>query len=209
MVRDIVIVGAGGFGREVVWTLERINAAAETWRILGYADDDPEKAGKSFDGYPVLGTVAQVAADRPGASVVIALGDNAARERIYALLRGSDFPRIVDPTAVVAPTADLRHGVFVGPQAVVSVDVQVGKFAIVNTRAGVGHDSEIGDFAQICPGATLSGHTVVGAHALIGSNAATCPGVSIGTGAKVAAGVAAFANVRDGETLSPFGTMRA
>ena len=27
VMRDIFIVGAGGFGREVVWTVERINAA--------------------------------------------------------------------------------------------------------------------------------------------------------------------------------------
>ncbi len=208
MVRDIVIVGAGGFGREVVWTLERINAGTETWRILGFADDDPAKAGKSFEGYPVLGTVARVAADHPGASVFIALGDNARREQLYTQLRGCDFARIVDPSAVVAPTIDLRHGVFIGPQAVVSVGVQIGKFALVNARTSLGHDCVLGDFAQICPGATLSGNTTVGDHAFIGSNASTCPGVRIGAHAKVAAGMPVFAHVADGETVSPFGAWK-
>ena len=57
MVRDIMIVGAGGWGREAVWTLERINAHEMTWNILGFADDDPAKATGSVEGYPLLGNV--------------------------------------------------------------------------------------------------------------------------------------------------------
>ena len=56
--RDLFIVGAGGFGREAVWTVERINAAAETpaWNVIGFADDDPAKAEGNFEGYPMLGS---------------------------------------------------------------------------------------------------------------------------------------------------------
>ena len=97
MEHDIMVVGAGGFGREAVWTLERINAAAPTWRVLGFADDDPAKAHGSLEGYPLLGTVAQASRDYPGAHVLIAVGDNATREKIYRSLRGHDFPVIIDP----------------------------------------------------------------------------------------------------------------
>jgi len=158
MVRDIMIVGAGGFGREAVWTLERINTAAETWRVIGFADDDPAKATGALEGYPMLGPVEQASRDYPGAAVFVAIGDNAMREGIYRRLRGHDFPVIIDPSAEVAPTADIRHGTFVGPQAVVSVGAELGKFVIVAARAGVGHDARLGDFAQLGPGATLAGH---------------------------------------------------
>ena len=121
MVRDIMIVGAGGWGREAAWTLERINAREMTWNILGFADDDPAKATGSVEGYPLLGSVEKASHDHPGAAVYIAIGDNAVRESIYRRLRGHDFPVIIDPSADVAPTAEMRHGVFVGPQAVVSV----------------------------------------------------------------------------------------
>lgn len=208
MAREIIIVGAGGFGREVVWTLERINAVEETWRILGFADDDPSKAKGSLEGYPLLGTIAKASADYPGAAVFIAIGDNAIRERIYRQLRGHDFPVLIDPSAEVAPTVDIRHGVFVGPRAVVSVGAELGKFVLINARAGVGHDSRLGDFCQVCPGATLSGHTTVGAHAFIASNACTCPGITVGAHAKIAAGTPAFKNVPEGETLSPFGCLK-
>lgn len=208
MAKDIMIVGAGGFGREAVWTLERINTTANTWHVLGFADDAPNKASGSLEGYPLLGSVEKASRDFPGAAVLIAIGDNATREKIYRQLRGHDFPIIIDPSAEVAPTVEMRHGVFIGPKAVVSVGAELGKFVIVNARAGVGHDSKLGDFAQICPGATLSGHTTVGEHALLATNSCTVPGVSIGPRAKIAAGLPVYKNVGADETLSPFGTFR-
>ena len=206
--RDIFIVGAGGFGREVAWTLARINAIKPTWNILGFADDAPQKASGMLEGHPLLGTADYASENLPGAAVFIAIGDNAIREKIYRQLRGHDFPAIVDPSATLAPSAELRHGVFIGPQAVVSVGAELGKFVIVNARAGVGHDSKIDDFAQICPGATLSGNTRIGVHELLGSNASTVPGVIIGDRAKIAAGLPVYRNVPSGATLSPFGTFR-
>ena len=206
--RDIFIVGAGGFGREVAWTLARINAIKPTWNILGFADDAPQKASGMLEGHPLLGTADYASENLPGAAVFIAIGDNAIREKVYRQLHGHDFPAIVDPSATLAPTAELRHGVFIGPQAVVSVGAELGKFVIVNARAGVGHDSKIDDFAQICPGATLSGNTRIGVHALIGSNASTVPSVIIGDHAKIAAGLPVYRNVPSGATLSPFGTFR-
>ena len=91
MVRDIMIVGAGGWGREAAWTLERINEREMTWNILGFADDDPAKAAGSVEGYPLLGGVEKASHDHPGAAVYIAIGDNAVRENIYRRLRGQTW----------------------------------------------------------------------------------------------------------------------
>lgn len=208
MEHDIMVVGAGGFGREAVWTLERINAAAPTWRVIGFADDDPAKAHGSLEGYPLLGPVAQASRDYPGAHVLIAVGDNATREKIYRSLRGHDFPVIIDPSAAVAPTVDIRHGTFIGPKAVVSVGAELGKFVIVNARAGVGHDAKLGDFSQVCPGATLSGHTTLGEHAFVATNASTVPGITIGAHAKVAAGTPVYRDLPADAVLSPFGVLK-
>lgn len=208
MAKDIIVIGAGGFGREVLWTLERINEKEPLWNILGFADDDPKLAGKHVEGYPVLGSIEQADRDYPGAAVFIGLGDNALREKLYRRLRGHDFPILVDPSADVAAASDIRHGTFIGPRAVVSVGTKIGKLVIVNARAGVGHDSTLGDFSQVSPGASLSGHTTIGDSAFIATNACTAPGVKIGNGAKIAAGTPVYSNVADGETLSPFGTLK-
>jgi sugar O-acyltransferase (sialic acid O-acetyltransferase NeuD family) len=209
--RDLFIVGAGGFGREVVWTVERINNAAQQppWRIVGFADDDPEKATGNFEGYPLLGSCDRASRDYPGASVFIAIGDSAVRERLYRRLRGHDFPAFIDPSAQVSPTTEFRHGTFIAPEAVVSVGTEIGKFVIINARAGVGHDSTVGDFANISPGVSLSGHTVIGEHVFMGTNSCTAPGMIVARGATVACGTPVLKNVAPGATLSPFGTLKA
>ena len=208
--KDLVIVGAGGFGREVAWTVERINSSASeaAWRLVGFADDAADKASGTFGGLPLLGPCAKVARERPDASFFVAIGDNATRQNVVRALGDRDFPRFVDPSADVAPSAEIGRGAFVGPRSVVSVGAKVGEFAIVNARAGVGHDSVLRDFSQVCPGASLSGATVLGERALAGTNSCTVPGVNVGDGATVAAGTVAFADVAANSTLSPFGTLR-
>ncbi len=208
--QDLFIVGAGGFGREAVWTVERINAAAQQplWRVIGFADDDPKKATGNFEGYPMLGTPEKASKDNPGASVFVAIGDNALRRKLYARLRGHDFPALIDPSAQVSPTTEFRHGTYVACEAVVSVGTSIGKFAIINARAGVGHDSVVGDFANIAPGVSLSGHTTLGADVFMGTNSCTAPGMTVGDGAIVACGTPVLKDVAPGTTLSPFGTLK-
>ena len=119
--RDLFIVGAGGLGREAAWTVERINAASQQplWRLIGFADDDPAKATGNFEGYPMLGSVEKASKDHPGASVFIAIGDNAIRRKVYAQLRGHDFPAMIDPSAQVSPTTEFKHGTYIACEAVV------------------------------------------------------------------------------------------
>ena len=188
--RDMFIVGAGGFGREAVWTVERINKAAQQpiWNVVGFADDDPKKATGNFEGYPMLGSVEKAARDFPGASVFIAIGDNAIRRKIYAQLRGFDFPALIDPAAQVSPTTEFKHGTYIAVEAVVSVGTEIGKFVIINARAGVGHDCKVGDFANIAPGVSLSGHSLIGQDVFMGTNSCTAPGMQVGDGAIVACG---------------------
>ena len=209
--RDLFIVGAGGLGREAVWTVERINKAAQQplWNIIGFADDDPAKKAGNFEGYPMLGSCEQASKDNPGASVFVAIGDNQVRADIYRRLRGHDFPAIIDPSAQVSPTTEFRHGTYIAAEAVVSVGTDIGKFVIINARAGVGHDSVVGDFANICPGISLSGHTKIGRSVFMGTNSCTAPGMSVGEGAVVACGTPVLKDVEPGTTLSPFGTLKA
>ena len=209
--RDLFIVGAGGFGREAIWTVERINSLSQQplWNIIGYADDDPKwKKGDNFEGYPILGTVDEASRDYPGASVFVAIGNNAKRADMYARLRGHDFPALIDPSAQVSPTTEFRHGTFIAVEAVVSVGTDIGKFVIVNARAGVGHDSKVGDFANIAPGVSLSGHTTIGQDVFMGTNSCTAPGMTVGDGATVACGTPVLANVAARTVLSPFGTLK-
>lgn len=41
--KNLYIVGASGFGKEVQWLIKRINKENKTWNLLGYIDDGIKK----------------------------------------------------------------------------------------------------------------------------------------------------------------------
>ena len=209
--KTLVIVGAGGFGREVAWTVRRINEVSgeQKWDIAGFADDAPDCKGGCVAGLPVVGSVGEACVKFPDAAYFIAIGDPRVRAAVKVRLGEREFPAVVDPSAIVSETAKIGEGVFVGPLSIVSTDASVGEFAVVNARAGVGHDACVGPFATISPGVSLSGFTKVGAFAFMGTNSSTVPSAEIGEGAAVSAGMPVYRSVPAGSTLSPFGTFRA
>ena len=202
--RDLFVVGAGGFGREAIWTIERINSDSKlpVWNIIGYADDDPKwKKGDNYEGYPILGSVEEASRDYPGASVFVAIGNNQKRADIYKRLRGHDFPAIIDPKAQISPTTDFHHGTFIGAGAVVQVGTEIGKFSILGSNSVVGHDAVLGDFVNLGPGAVIASGVKVGNAASFFANSATMPWITIGAGVSVSCGTGVKEDLPDGASI--------
>ncbi len=202
--RDLIIVGAGGFGREAVWIVERINSLAQQsqWRISGYADDDPKwKRGDNFEGYPILGSVEQASRDYPGASVVVAIGNNVKRADMVKRLRGHDFPALIDPKAQISPTTEFLRGTFVGVGAVIQVGATLGEFSIVGANAVVSHDAVLEDYVNVGPGTVIAAGVKVGKSVSFFANVATMPWIAIGEGATVKCGTAVLEDLAAGAEL--------
>ena len=183
--RDLVIVGAGGFARETA-------AAANGWRVLGFLDDNPALRGASRSGRPILGGVDSVA-DWPEAAVVVCVGnprDYTARQRIVQRL---DLP--VDRYAtVVHPAAEIGAGSAVGPGsvllagAVLTADVTVGAHVAVMPQAVLTHDDRVGDFVTIASGVRLGGGVALDRGAYLGAGALVREGVTVGAWSLVGMG---------------------
>ena len=202
--RDLFIVGAGGFGREAIWTVERINSLSQPpqWSIIGYADDDPKwTKGDNFEGYPILGSVDEASKDHPGASVFVAIGNNAKRADMYKRLRGHDFPALIDPKAQISPTTEFKHGSFIGAGAVIQVGSELGKFTVVGSNAIVSHHAVVGDFVNIGPGSIIASGVKVGNAVSFFANASTMPWITIGEGATVSCGVGVKSDLAAGAEL--------
>ncbi len=177
--RELVIVGAGGFARETA-------AAAEATgvKVLGFLDDDPALHGTARSGLPILGG-AQLVHHLPDAAVVVCVGnprDYASRARIVARL-GLPAERYA---TVVHPAADIGAGSFVGPGSVLlagvvlTADVTVGAHVAVMPQAVLTHDDRVGDHATIASGARLGGGAVLEAGSYVGAGALLREGVTIG-----------------------------
>lgn len=201
----LVIVGAGGHGREILDIVEATNAVAPQWDCLGFAADEGDVALLSARGLPLLGPPRSVheVADR----FVLAIGWPGPRRDVARSLDdapGEQAARSVD--ALVHPTAvlgsQIRHGVglVVFPGAVVTTNVVLGDHVHLNVGVVVSHDCVLGDFVTISPGALVNGNVEIGDDVFVGTAAAVLPGVRIGRGAVIAAGAVVTADVPAGAT---------
>lgn len=182
----LLLVGAGGFGRVVLEHASREYDCA-------FLDDGPE-AGTVIDDAVVLGKTSDLARwYGEFKQLVVTIGNNALRERIYAEAReiGYSFPNIIHPSAYISPRAQLGSGIIILNNAVVQNGSKVGDGLIMNPGAELHQDSTVGSNVLIYTNSVVRSLTHVGDRAWIGANAV------IGTGATLPDD----ARVEDGEVV--------
>ncbi len=189
-VEKVLIVGAGGHGRVVadILALSRNSEA-----VFGFIDDDAALWGKNICGMPVLGSVSRlklICRKHTGLSVIVAVGNNSARQRIVTELQGYGikYTNSIHPRAVIAGDVKMGVGVMVMAGAVINPGAIIGDHSIINTGATIDHDCILADFVHISPGVNLAGKVKVDERAHVGIGAAVLPCIKIGCASMVGAG---------------------
>ena len=208
--QPLVIIGAGGHGREVLDVVEAINRLDARYDIVGMVADHADHDVLARRGTRLLGSVDHLVdrglTDVPtDALVVVAIGDPAGRlslaRRITAA--GYDFaPALVHPGATVGADVRLGDGAVLAAGAHVTTNVSIGGHVQVNVGAVVSHDSVIGDHATLSPGVLVNGSVHVGEGAFLGSGAIVTPGRTIGPWAVIGAGAVVVRDVPEGATAT-------
>ena len=189
-VQDLVIIGAGGLGREVKWLVERINQRAETWNLIGFIDDGIPQ-GTEVSGIPVIGGVDYLLEVKESLSVVCAIGAPTVRKMIVNRLRGNSnlsFPALIDPSVKMSESVVLRMGCVILMDCILTVDIEVGEFTIINWDSSIGHDSSVDSFVTIYPSCNISGNVRIGELCEIGTGTQVIQVISIGESTVVGAG---------------------
>ena len=110
---------------------------------------------------------------------------------------GFKFPIIQDPSAIVAESAAIGEGTFIGKNAVVNAGAIIGKHCIINTGAIIEHECLVGDFSHVSVGATLCGEATVGKNCMIGSRSIVIQCLTIGDKCVIGAGAVVNRNLPD------------
>ena len=143
----LIIIGAGGLGREVAWLVERINHHSPTWNLLGFLDDNPALHGKTINGHPVLGGCETLAAC-PEAYAVCAGGAPKVRrniiEKIKSISPTQKFATLLDPSVEKSSTVSIGEGTIICARSILTVDIHIGDHVIVNLDCKIGHDAVVG-----------------------------------------------------------------
>ncbi|HEX4952583.1 MAG TPA: acetyltransferase [Thermoanaerobaculia bacterium] len=195
---DLLIYGSSGHARVIAET-----ALAAGWRVVGWADDDPSHLGREVDGLPVRATGTEEAARkavREGWQVVVGIGDNRARRRVFDELLGygARIATIVGPQALLSPSATLGRGTVVFAAAVVQAGARIGENVILNTACSVDHDCAIGNHAHLSPGVHLGGTVEVGEGAHLGVGASVRNNLTIGAWTLIGVGAAVVESIEAG-----------
>ncbi|OOY19521.1 acetyltransferase [Thioclava sp. DLFJ5-1] len=189
--RNIVIYGCGGFGREVLQVIHAINAEGPTWNVLGFAVDPGIVHPETVHGLPVTSDLSTFG-DDPLPDVVIAIGAPAARKRIALRLGelGYIFPTLVHPGASLGRKVVLGKGAVIMAGASLTTDIEVADHVQINPCVTVGHDTSVGSFTTISPGANLSGNVTLAEEVEIGTGASIIQRISVGRASVIGAGAA-------------------
>jgi sugar O-acyltransferase (sialic acid O-acetyltransferase NeuD family) len=170
--KSIIILGAGGLGKEIVWLIEEINETRQEWEILGFLDSHPSVTNMELLGYKVLGPF-EDAYKYPEAHFIIAFGDPRMRENVIKLVSQYNlkWATLISPTVRVHRSNKLGIGVVIGRYTDLTVECIIGNHVMLNIHVVLGHKVEIGDFSIVSPNVTLNGGAKIGKSCSIGANA--------------------------------------
>ena len=174
---DVVILGAGGFARELYWVFLEDNEQQKRWNVLGFVDDKPELQGAVICGIPVLGTMEWLERNRrKNVQLISSAGDPHTRKALAERGAALDF----DFCTVVHPSARMSRWVELGPGTVNST---------------IGLDCVIGAYANINPGSQISGAVKFGEGVYFGTGAVIIQGKSVGEWSVIGAGAVVTSNI--------------
>jgi len=138
----------------------------------------------------------------PGNSVLIAIGDGVARQKVYESLSiyNFQFPYFIHPSALIEALPEeetIGRGSHILAKSFIGAGSKIGNFVIINTGATVDHDCEIGNFSHIAPGVNLCGGVIVGTNTLVGVGSCARPRVRIGSNCTIGAGSVIVSDIPD------------
>jgi sugar O-acyltransferase (sialic acid O-acetyltransferase NeuD family) len=198
-VRDLLLIGAGGFARETAEAVRAVNGVQPTWNLLGFLDDDPQRRGTVVSGLPVLGPVETVH-DRPDAQILVCTGrptNYVSRRQIVERLACDEerHATVIHPMASVGSTCSVGRGTVLLAHAVLTADAVVGRHVAVMPHVVLTHDTRIGDWATLAAGVRVGGDAEVEDGAYIGAAACLKEGLTIGARAMIGLGAVVTTDV--------------
>lgn len=188
--KDIVIIGAGGFGREVAWLIDDINQHKSTWNLLGYVDDASHLRGANINGRAVIGGIDALDGLKD-ISIAFGIGSPKVKSAIYNKLSDKPdllFPNLIHPSVIIAPFVEMGRGIILCANSILSVNAIIKDFVTVNLNCTIGHDVILNNFATIAPGANLSGYVEIGASTDVGTGSSIIQGLKVGNNTILGAG---------------------
>ena len=196
---DLVIAGAGGFGRETALMIDQI----QSWHVLGFYDD-ALKPGTRVAGMEVLGSIDALNHVRQELAVVIAIADPVTRQRVASSLTNEklNFPTLAHPSAMMGHSANkFGKGCIITAGVILTTGITLEDFVIVNLATTIGHDVYIGRYSSVMPQCSISGNVKIEERCFVGSGSKILQGLTLAADSVMGAGAVLTKNFNAHSTL--------
>lgn len=192
MRKKLIILGAGGSAQQVCWLVSRV----DTFDLLGFYDETVDEE-KQLSGYPVKNSLdSLIKSQKSPVMLISAVGDISLRRRWHSEFGPRfEFATIIDPMALIAPSANIGKDVIIHAFSTISTNTEIQDSTYISWNCLVAHDVFIGRFTQVSPGTKITGRCRVGSFCQLGTNCSILPDVRIGDGAIIGAGAVVNRNI--------------
>lgn len=188
--KKIVIVGAGGFGREVKVLIDQINQEKASYEIEGFYDDD-ENLESKINGLPFLGKLEDLVKRKDKIAIALGIGIPKIKQQLIARLSNNNFffPTLIHPNVLIGKDAvKIGRGCVVCANNVITCNVLIEDFVTLNLSCTTGHDTKIKSFSSFMPAVNISGEVNIGQAVYVGTGAKIINQLEIGENTVVGAG---------------------
>ena len=205
---NVVIVGAGGSGRETYWLLvDVVQQSQSPIEFQGFlALDSPDSTLLDRLNAVFLGDPKDLVSRNPNASrwfYSLGIGNPKHRRQMDEILsqQGLKPFTLMHPTVQIGPDVNIGSGAVVCANTVITTNVRIGVSAQLNIGCVVGHDARIGDYVTMAQGVNIAGNVTIGNDATIFTGAIVLPGVTVGQGSTIGAGAVVVEDVASYSTV--------
>ena len=195
--QDIVIIGAGGVGKEVALLIEQINKKTPTWNLIGFIDDNNVLHGTQINGYTVLGGIEYLNTMTSLVYTVCAIANYMVKRNIIGSLRNSNvhFANIIHPDVYISNTNLIGEGVIIYPSVIMTTNIKIGDHVIISPKCGIGHEAIIENYCSILWNVNISGNVKIEEGCLIGSGVTIIQDKTIGRQSIIGSGAVVIKDV--------------
>lgn len=196
---DLVIIGAGDTGRELIDIVERINSVKLTWNLLGFVDDNDDIQGSLVEGFKVLGKTALLNDVKEPIFVICSISTGAIKKRVLSKINNPliKYATLIDPNVTLCKGCIVEEGSVIYPGVRLAINSHINKHSYVGFNSTIGHDTVVGDYCDVYPGVNVSGKVVLEECVDLGTGARIIQSIRIGRNTVVGAGAVVIRNISD------------
>lgn len=163
--KNIIIYGSGGFGRELAWIIEQRCLK----KVSCFVDDNNNGKINNIEVIsPSLGIKKY-----PKSNFIVSIGNPKIRKILtIKMLEYGLFPEtIISPDVLYSSFVSFGEGNVICPGTIITCNIKIGNYNQINLGCTIGHDVIIKDFVTLSPGVHISGNVVIESGVFIGTGA--------------------------------------